>query len=98
MEYGGWDETLSFAVSYVIASVVQYLLLYYWAFGSTAGHGQASVRFLVTSLAMLRLKSAAFWVFVEVVQNWYLLAQVIVTALSFIGAYIISKLFISTRD
>ncbi len=57
VEYGGWDETLSFAVCYVIASVVQYLLLYYWAFGSTAGHGQASVRFLVTSLAMLGLKS-----------------------------------------
>ena len=98
VEFGRWDETLSFAVSYVIASIVQYLLLYYWAFQSTADHKQASIRFVITGLSMLGLKSVIFWLMVEILGIWYLLTQIIITAMSFIVAYIISKLYIFTRD
>lgn len=81
VELGGIDEVLSTATGYALGAVGHYLLSYHWAFGSTARHRRAVVRFIFVAASTLLLNAAVFWVFHEMVGLWYLLAQLVTTVL-----------------
>ena len=87
------DETLSTAIGYSSSSIIHYLILYYWAFGSTAANAGAFIRFCGVAGSSLLLNTAIFWVFLEIIGLWYLLAQVITTCLVLAYTYTINSRF-----
>jgi putative flippase GtrA len=86
------NPTLASAISYVIATVVNYLLQYHFTFRSNHRHHVVFVRYLLVTGAALGLNVLIFWICNEVFQVWYLFSQmvalVLVTAFNFIlGRY-----------
>lgn len=81
VEFGGVDEVLSTVAGYALGAMGHYLLSYHWAFGSSARHRRALVRFVFVAASTLVLNAAVFWVFHEIFGLWYLLAQLVTTAL-----------------
>ena len=97
VEVAKLDETLSTAIGYFSSSIFHYLILYYWAFGSTATHSGAVIRFCGVAGSSLLLNSAIFWIFLEIIGLWYLVAQIITSCLVLGYTYSINSRFTFAR-
>jgi len=93
VEFGKLDETLSTAMGYFASSTVHYLVLYYWVFSSMASHSGTVIWFCGVAGSSLLLNTIIFWVFLEIMELWYLLAQIITTCLLLAYTYSINSRF-----
>ena len=98
VEIAKLDATVATAIGYFLSSVGHYLLCYHWAFKSSVHHGQASIRFAAVAASSLLLNTGLFWLLHEAAGLWYLLAQVITTALLLLVNFALNSRFtFSTR-
>lgn len=88
---GLWPPAAS-ALGFVVSAVGNYLLNYHFTFLSRQPHGPAAAKFLVLAIIGLALNAALMEVLVDF--GWhYLLAQVCVTAIVFLGNFIGNSLW-----
>lgn len=87
------EETLSSGTAFLIACVVNYLMLYYWAFRASGSHVTATVRYAgVTGFGLL-LNLLLFWFLMNKLHLWYLLAQSLATFAVSILTYLINRAY-----
>lgn len=87
------DESFSSGAAFIIACVVNYLMLYYWAFESQGKHLSAVLRYtLVTGFGLL-LNLLIFWFLITKMQLWYLLAQSFATLAVSLLTYVINRAY-----
>lgn len=88
VEWFHLNPTLSSAISYVIATFVNYLLQYHYTFRSNHKHHIVFVRYLIVTSIALGLNVLIFWTCNEVLGIWYLFSQmvaiILVTTFNFI--------------
>ena len=62
-------------ISFVIGSLVNYTLQYYWTFQAEGPHRVMLTRYALVTLVTMSLNTGLFWVFTEKLDMHYLLAQ-----------------------
>ena len=98
VELGHVNETLSTTVGYFTSSIVNYLLLYHWAFRSSVLHRKATIRYFILAAGTLLLNSMIFWVMFRVAGLWYLLAQAVTTLLVLSVTFTVNSRYTFTRE
>lgn len=71
------SPTLASCYSFILACVVNYVMLYYWTFKSTSSHRIVILRFCVVTLFTLALNLAVFWILTFPLKIWYIISQAI---------------------
>lgn len=93
-----WYE-FSLVIAFVIALCVSFTLQKFWTFGdreTSDVHKQAS-SYVVVQLLNLAVNAAALYVLVQYFGMWYLLAQLLVSALIALWNFLIYKFIIFKR-
>jgi len=62
-------------VSFVIGSLVNYTMQYYWTFEATGPHRVMLTRYALVTLVTMSLNTGLFWAFTELLGIHYLIAQ-----------------------
>jgi putative flippase GtrA len=93
VEIFGSSAAVGSGVGYVMSSAANYSLNYRFTFDSTRAHTSALSRFIVVSLVGLLLSVALMTLFAGYWRTPYLLAQVVVTAITLIWNFIGSALW-----
>lgn len=96
VEYVAMNATLSSVISFILSSLMNYLLLYYWVFLTGNDHSKVALRFLIISLLALAANGSLFWFLTEIVGCFYFLSQCVATATIALLCYLINKRFIFT--
>lgn len=79
VEFGLFSAAVASAVGYVCASVVNYLLNYYLTFRSDAKHHVAGLKFIVVVFVGLILNTTLMYLFVNILEIYYVISQLIAT-------------------
>jgi putative flippase GtrA len=87
------NPTFSSAAGFVGGCVVNYLLLYFWAFSSSARHYVALIRYVSVMSVSMGINVFIFWVFTEQVGIWYLISQFIATCCSSCFSFVANRHF-----
>lgn len=88
------NETLSSGIAFTVSCLVNYLLLYYWAFESKGKHHVLVTKFAIISIVSLVLNVAIFWILTVPLGIWYLISQCFTTGSIFIFNYFMKKNYI----
>lgn len=67
------------SIGYLVSSIANYLLNYYFTFSSSASHSLAIVKFLVVALIGLLINSLLIYVMTEMISIYYIIAQIVAT-------------------
>jgi putative flippase GtrA len=87
------DPTLSSGVGFFVGCLVQYFMLYYWAFNSTAKHFVVALKYTMVILFTGILNVVLFWMLTEGLGLWYLFSQVFSTIVIAFLNLIINKYY-----
>ncbi|RMG36947.1 MAG: GtrA family protein [Gammaproteobacteria bacterium] len=90
-ELGGLPPPWASAIGYAVAAFFNYLMKYHWVFASDRRHKEAAPRYALVSASGLTLNTALMYLFTEVLEMFYLLAQVITTALVLVWNFTINR-------
>ena len=94
VEIFGLHETLSSALAFCVAVVVNYILQYYWTFSSTGSHGTLFIKFSVVACLGLVINTSVFWTLNELLEVHYFLSQVVATGLVVMFNFLINRHFV----
>lgn len=78
-------------ISFVIGSLVNYTLQYYWTFQAAGPHKVMLTRYSIVTLITMSLNTALFWAFTEKLGIHYLIAQGLSIGLIIVVNFIINK-------
>lgn len=87
------NPTLSSAVGFASGCVVNYLLLYFWAFRSSACHHIALLRYLTAMSGSMGINVFIFWILTEKVGMWYPISQFFATCSSSCFSFVANRYF-----
>jgi len=73
--------TLATTIGFVVGSILNYLLQYYWAFDNGGPHAKRFSRYCTVSVITMAINSGIFWSLNEGAGIPYLLSQIIVTGI-----------------
>ena len=82
VEWMGWNAPPSSALGYALGSVVNYLLNYFFTFGSDKSHAETAVKYYAVLGVGLALTAALMTLFVNVLDWNYWIAQFATTGLA----------------
>lgn len=85
-------------VCFVVGSLINYSLQYHWTFQADGPHSVMFVRFSLVTLATMTLNIGLFWVFTEVFQIHYLIAQGLAIGLIVVVNFLINKHYTFAAD
>ena len=85
--------TVATTLGFVLGSILNYLLQYYWAFGTSGSHSDRIARYGVVTTITMAINSGIFWVLNEKVGIPYLLAQIAVTGVVVVLNYEANRRF-----
>lgn len=75
----GLGEILSSSIAFIVGCLVNYLLLYYWAFRSNGRHHEVLIRYIGVTTVTFGINLVLFWLLTEVFNIWYISSQVFST-------------------
>ena len=78
-------------IAYSLSSVVNYLMNYYFTFGSTAKHLQSSAKFVLVAVIGLVVNTVLMYALIEIAGVHYLFAQIISTLIVLVWNYLAHK-------
>lgn len=79
VETAAATPVLASSIGYVLSSVYNYLLNYYFTFESAARHHIAAFKFMIVAAIGLTINSSLVFIFTEMIVLHYLAAQVLST-------------------
>jgi putative flippase GtrA len=82
VEGAGWPATPASTLGYIVSASVNYLLNYYFTFGSTARHGRSLPRFWLITGCGLLLNGAVTFAATTIYGAHYLVAQAAATCVT----------------
>ena len=91
VEYMRFDPTFSSGLSFVLACVVNYLMLYHWTFCSNGKHHIVALKYTSVTLLTLCVNLTVFWILTEVFFIWYILSQVIAVGVVAVFNFLINR-------
>ncbi len=91
VEWAHLNPTLSSAIGSVHAFILNYFLLYHWAFRSTSAHRGAGFRFLIFTLFTLGINLLIFWTLTEKFGMWYPSSQFTATFISSLFSFAVNR-------
>ena len=91
VEIFSFSSVIASCVAYSLSSVINYLLHYYFTFGSTAKHLQSSTKFVLVALIGLLVNTFLMYALIKVVGIHYLFAQIISTLIVLVWNYLAHK-------
>lgn len=80
VEFEFAEPVVASTFGYALSSICNYLLNYYFTFGSNAHHHLAALKFTVVAITGLCINSGLVYLLTEVLDLHYLFAQVLSTA------------------
>ncbi len=89
----GISPVYASALGYAIAAVANYLMKYHWVFGSDEHHHVAGPKYALVSLTGLALNTLLMYLGTEILGLYYLLAQVIATAMVLIWNFTLNGIW-----
>ena len=92
-ELMGVSPVYASACGYAIAAVANYLMKYHWVFGSDEHHHVAGPKYAVVSLSGLTLNTLLMHIGTQILDFYYLLAQVITTGIVLIWNFTLNGLW-----
>jgi putative flippase GtrA len=93
VEFIRMNETFASGLAFFIGCIVNYLMLYYWAFASKAEHPKIIFRYSVVMILTLGLNLTVFWVLNTPLNLWYLFSQTIATIIAAIANLILNRYY-----
>lgn len=93
VEFLRLNPTFSSATGFVSGCVVNYLLLYFWAFSSNARHHVALLRYVTVMSGSMTINVVTFWALTERVGMWYPVSQFFATCSSSCFSFLANKYF-----
>lgn len=67
------------SIGYLVSSIANYLLNYYFTFSSSASHSLAIIKFVGVVLIGLLINSFLVFVMTEIISIYYIIAQIVAT-------------------
>lgn len=89
----GVDAVYASACGYAIAAVANYLMKYHWVFDSDEHHHVAGPKYAVVSLSGLTLNTLLMYLGTQILDIYYLLAQVAVTGIVLIWNFTLNGIW-----
>ena len=71
-------------IGFVVGSLLNYTLQYYWAFAANTDHAQSLTRYTLVTATTAGLNALLFWLLTQGVGVHYLVSQAAVTAVIFL--------------
>lgn len=87
------NPTFSSATGFISGCVVNYLLLYFWAFTSNARHHVALIRYVTVMSGSMSINVLVFWMFTEQIGMWYPVSQFFATCSSSCFSFVANRYF-----
>jgi len=87
------NPTFSSATGFISGCVVNYLLLYFWAFTSSARHHIALLRYVTVMSGSMTINVVIFWALTERVGMWYPVSQFFATCSSSCFSFLANRSF-----
>jgi putative flippase GtrA len=91
VETMGWPAAISSAIGYVLGSVVNYLLNYFFTFGSGKSHVEAATKYYAVLAIGLAITAALMALFVGKLGWNYWAAQIVTTGVALLWHFAGSK-------
>jgi putative flippase GtrA len=89
----GVSPVTASAIGYAIAAVCNYLMKYHWVFASDEHHHVAGPKYAVVSISGLTLNTLLMYLGNQVLGLYYLLAQVVATAVVLVWNFTLNGLW-----
>ena len=93
VEFIRMNETLASGLAFLIACIVNYLMLYYWAFASKGAHLKIIFRYSIVMVLTLILNVAVFWCLTIPLNLWYLVSQSVATIVAAIFNLVLNRYY-----
>ncbi len=90
------NPTLASAIGFLFGCVVNYIILYYWAFNSNGKHSVLIVRYTLVMTITLILNIVVFWTMTEVLIIWYPVSQFVAVCFVAIANFILNRFYTFT--
>ena len=81
----------------VVGAVVNYMLNYYYTFGSSSSHAVAAPRFFAVAGVGIAINTALMHVLVDWVGVHYLVAQVVATGVVLVTSFLVNRIWTFSR-
>jgi putative flippase GtrA len=91
VEAMGWPAALSSALGYMLGSIVNYLLNYFFTFGSDKSHVEAATKYYAVLAVGLGITATLMALFVSVLEWNYWVAQIVTTGVALLWHFAGSK-------
>ena len=98
VELGGLNKTFSSGLGFSCGGIVNYLLLYFWAFKSNGQHHLVVFKYLIAMCFSLSINVTVFWTLTEKLGIWYPLSQCGATTVSSVFSFLINKYFTFVKE
>jgi len=93
VEFIHMNETFASGLAFLIGCVVNYLMLYYWAFASKGDHPKIIFRYSIVMILTLVLNLAVFWFLTIPLGLWYLFSQTVATVVAAIANLVLNRFY-----
>ena len=87
------NPVFSTTIGFLVGSVVNYLMQFYWAFAADGNHYTRFLRYGTVTAITAAINSGVFWMFHELADMTYLPAQIATTAIIFLLNYEANRRF-----
>lgn len=98
VEIARMDPTVSSGLGFLVGCLVNYFMLYYWAFQSNGNHFLVVCKYILVAFSTLFLNLILFYILTEVLGIWYLFSQTAATGWVAIFNMYINKVFTFKRN
>ena len=93
VELARLDPTVSTTIGFLVASVFNYALQYYWTFDATGKHASRFARYCAVTAITTGINSGIFWTLYDIFTLPYILAQIVTTGVIFLLNYEANRRF-----
>lgn len=85
------DPTLASGISFVLACVLNYLMLYHWTFRSNGRHRIIALRYTVVTMLTLCVNLTVFWLLTDVFSVYYIVSQMFAVVFVAVFNFLINR-------
>ncbi len=87
------NATLATTIGFIVASVFNYCLQYYWAFSATGSHASRFSKYAVVTSITVMINAGMFWILNVALGAPYIIAQLVTTGAIFLLNYEANRRF-----
>ena len=86
-------KPIASAIGFCCAIPVNYLIQHRFVFGRTGGHTIYFMRYLTVTLVLLAANVIIFSIFTQIIEMFYILAQIVVIGIVFVLNFLVNRTF-----